>query len=76
MAEVVDKLPEKRNHSKYSQFIVGRVWKLQEGVDFESVMPFQRAFRIYATRKGLKAMCRVVGEHLYIQAVPRSSRRK
>jgi len=57
------------------RFLDGRIWRLQNGVDFQSTMVSATGYiRKRANAKGLRArvaVCRAEKDVLYVQALPR-----
>lgn len=70
MAKVVRKLPNERRGSTYAKYLDGQKWQLTQGVDFKSVPHYVRLYLYQlCSLKGLRAITRIDGKHLYVQAV-------
>ena len=74
MAEVVDHLPAAKSRGgrpsiyPWGQWFDGRVWRLEEGIDFNgAASQFRRGLGARATRSGGKVATRSDGKFLYIQ---------
>lgn len=87
MAELVDSLPAAGRRSGYPwhEWLDGRVWRLERGVDFEGTMQGMRStVRQAGRRMGVLVKTRVERDHdkpgkperwLYVQAFPRDEGR-